>query len=103
MTFNDSVNKKTKTTIFDVTVRASQQVNSAKWHPHGLRRALVALLAVGLCLLGGAIQSGAQAVTATMFGSVTDPTGAVVPNAAVVITQTQTNFIRQTKTNDQGE
>ncbi|HEX4154442.1 MAG TPA: carboxypeptidase regulatory-like domain-containing protein [Acidobacteriaceae bacterium] len=45
----------------------------------------------------------AQLSTATMFGNVTDSTGAVIPNATLTITQTQTNFTRNTKTNGLGE
>ncbi|SNS97928.1 Carboxypeptidase regulatory-like domain-containing protein [Granulicella rosea] len=45
----------------------------------------------------------AQLTTATMFGSVTDSTGAAIPNANVVLTQTLTNFSRTIVTNGQGE
>ncbi len=45
----------------------------------------------------------AQQSTATMFGNVTDSTGAVIPNATVVLTQTATNFKRETKSNALGE
>jgi hypothetical protein len=45
----------------------------------------------------------AQLNTATMFGSVTDSTGAAIPNATVLLTQTETNFTRETKTNGLGE
>lgn len=38
-----------------------------------------------------------------MFGTVTDSTGAAVPGATVTLMQTQTNFVRTTKTNGQGE
>jgi outer membrane receptor protein involved in Fe transport len=55
-----------------------------------------------LALLGAAPAS-AQLVTATLFGTVSDSTGAVVPKATVVLTQTDTNFTRQTVTNDRGE
>jgi hypothetical protein len=34
----------------------------------------------------------AQLSTATMFGSITDSTGAVIPHATVTLTQTDTNF-----------
>ena len=44
-----------------------------------------------------------QLSTATMFGTVTDSTGAIVPDATVTLTQTQTNFVRVTKTNGQGQ
>ncbi len=39
----------------------------------------------------------------TITGSVTDSTGAVVPNAKVVILDLATNTPRETKTNAQGE
>jgi outer membrane receptor protein involved in Fe transport len=44
----------------------------------------------------------AQLSTATMFGTVTDPSGAAVPNATVSITQTDTGFVRTVTTNDAG-
>jgi outer membrane receptor protein involved in Fe transport len=44
-----------------------------------------------------------QISTATAFGSVTDSTGAEIPNATVAFTQTQTHFTRTTQTNGQGE
>ena len=62
-------------------------------------RSLVLLFAVAICGLA----AHAQLSTATMFGSVTDSTGAAVPGATVTLTQTQTNFVRTTKTDGQGE
>jgi len=44
----------------------------------------------------------AQLSTATMFGTVTDPTGAVIPKATVTITQTDTGFVRKVVTGDDG-
>jgi outer membrane receptor protein involved in Fe transport len=58
---------------------------------------------VAVVVLAGSALAHAQLSTATMFGNVTDPSGASVPNATVTITQTQTNFVRETKTNGQGE
>jgi outer membrane receptor protein involved in Fe transport len=73
----------------------------------GLRRdcnrSWMAILALVLILLSGTVHSSAQQVTATMFGTVADSTGAVIPNATVVLTQTLTNFTRATKTNERGE
>lgn len=66
-------------------------------------RSLVAVLAVGLVLLCGTLRSSAQQITATMFGTVSDSTGAVIPNARVVLTQTLTNFTRETQTSEKGE
>ncbi|HEY6376856.1 MAG TPA: TonB-dependent receptor, partial [Edaphobacter sp.] len=44
----------------------------------------------------------AQLSTATLFGNITDSTGAVVPNATVTLTQTETNFVRVAKVKDDG-
>lgn len=57
---------------------------------------LVSLCAVSAAAFG-------QLSTATAFGDVTDSSGALIPNATVIFTQTQTNFTRATKTNGQGE
>ena len=59
-----------------------------------------------LVLLVGAVVFGfaahAQLSTATMFGTVTDPTGAAVPGATVTITQTDTQTSRTIKDNNDG-
>ena len=58
----------------------------------------------GFISLGAAsMAASAQLSTATAFGNVTDPTGAQIPYATVVFTQTETNFTRTTTTNGQGE
>lgn len=44
----------------------------------------------------------AQLSTATMFGTVTDPTGAAVPNAKITLTQTDTKFVRVSTTKADG-
>ncbi len=44
----------------------------------------------------------AQLTTATMVGTVTDATGAVIPHATVTLTQTDTNFTRTVTTKDDG-
>ncbi len=45
----------------------------------------------------------AQVTTSTIVGSVTDSSGAAVPNAAATITNTDTNFTRSVQTNSEGE
>jgi outer membrane receptor protein involved in Fe transport len=62
----------------------------------------IALIALALWLISPAA-SLAQQSTATMFGNVVDATGAAIPGATVVLTQTATNFKRETKTNALGE
>lgn len=63
------------------------------------------LRAVGMIALlcSGAMAACAQLSTATALGTVTDTSGAAIPNAKVVFTQTQTAFVRTTTTDSQGE
>src|SRR6185312_17496159 len=49
-----------------------------------------------------AVTASAQLSTATLYGTVTDPEGAVVPQAKVTITQTETGFVRNVVTNSDG-
>ncbi len=46
--------------------------------------------------------ANAQLSTATMSGTITDSTGAVVPQATITLTQTDTNFTRVSKSKDDG-
>jgi hypothetical protein len=45
----------------------------------------------------------AQVTTATFYGVVRDPTGAVIPGAEVTLTHKATSAVRQTTTGDTGE
>ncbi len=45
----------------------------------------------------------AQLSTASLFGTVTDPTGAAIPKANIVITQKETGFTRTLQAKDNGE
>jgi hypothetical protein len=64
------------------------------------RHALRTLLAVWLCTLPTA--AFAQQETATIAGTVTDATGAVVPNAVVVVTNVQTGISVRTEATEAG-
>ena len=64
------------------------------WMKSGLVLSLIALI--------GAVAQG-QLNTATMFGTVADASGAIVANAEVMLTQTQTSFVRVATTNEQGQ
>jgi len=45
----------------------------------------------------------AQSTTTVIYGTVTDSTGAVVPNARVTAVNSDTNLSRSAETNSQGE
>ena len=59
-------------------------------------------LAVALAVLASAGLAYSQAVNATLLGTVTDASGAVVPNAKVTITETQTGVAHAMQTNESG-
>ena len=59
----------------------------------------IALITVGLLCLPDAL---AQVVTATLTGSITDSSGASVPNATVKVTENATGVVRSTKTSVDG-
>ena len=58
---------------------------------------VLAMLAVVIC-----VPFAAHAQTATINGTVTDPSGAVVPNAKVTALNTATNAVRDAETGDTG-
>lgn len=55
-----------------------------------------------LALLALPIAGRAQTITAPVTGAVTDPTGAVVPNAAVTVTSAETKLSKTATTDDAG-
>ncbi|MGB2632964.1 MAG: carboxypeptidase-like regulatory domain-containing protein, partial [Candidatus Acidiferrum sp.] len=59
------------------------------------------LVVLALLLLGAAFLTSAQ--EATIVGTVTDPSGSVVPNVTVTITNTKTGAVRTMTTNDVGQ
>jgi len=56
-----------------------------------------------LFLLLGVFASQALAQDATIVGTVTDPSGAAVPNATITITRTDTGMTRELTTNADGQ
>jgi hypothetical protein len=66
-----------------------------------IRRTLT-ILALAICALTSGPRSLAQAVTGTIVGTVTDPSGAALPNATVVISLTGQNVSHTTTTNESG-
>ncbi len=67
----------------------------------GLIKASVVVVSLVLLLPAGT--QAQTAATGTVSGSVTDPTGAVVPNAEVVLTDKATNLSRSQQTNADGQ
>jgi outer membrane receptor protein involved in Fe transport len=65
-----------------------------------MKQIRLAILAIVLTMT---VSAWAQLSTATLFGTVTDNTGAVIPNATITLTQVDTNFTRTVKANEQGQ
>src|SRR5579862_7605625 len=59
------------------------------------------VLVVSLVVFAGA-PARAQVLYGSLVGTVTDPTGAVIPNASVTITDSQTGVSREEKTDGSG-
>jgi hypothetical protein len=59
-------------------------------------------MAVALLILGSGAAAWSQTVQGVITGTVTDPTGAVVPNATVAITNIGTNISQSTTTGSDG-
>lgn len=55
-----------------------------------------------LCLLASAFTAYPQSITGTLTGTVTDPSGAVIPQANIVLTNTDSRDVRRTITNTEG-
>ena len=65
------------------------------------RNLSMALVAIGI-LLAASIPAVGQVLTASVDGTVRDPTGALIPGVAVTLTNTETNAARETLTNATG-
>ena len=59
-------------------------------------------LSIALVVLCFTARLGAQVTGGTILGTVTDTTGAAVPNVQVSITNTSTNVVTNLNTNDAG-
>ena len=66
-------------------------------------RSLACLITVGLTSFSLSKPAAGQTTTGSIYGSITDPTGAVVPQATVTATNVQTNTNQTTKSNESGE
>src|SRR5260370_7201805 len=64
-----------------------------------MRKLLLLAVSFALCLVSIGM---AQTITGSITGTVTDSTGAVVPNVTITATNTSTNLKYDTKTNEAG-
>ena len=71
-------------------------------HDQWVRRVALLLVAFGLVVSASVRPAAAQNDTASLSGRVTDPTGAVLPNAVVAITNTETGDAITRETNSDG-
>src|SRR5262249_4445386 len=63
---------------------------------------LATAAALAACLWAIPSRASAQAVTGTLLGNITDPSGGVVPGVSVTATEVQTNVSRTTVSNEAG-
>jgi hypothetical protein len=70
---------------------------------HRFRSGVCLTVALLICFSWWPQSAGAQIVTASLVGTITDPGGAAVPDATVTAVNTATNFRRTARTNAAGE
>lgn len=81
-------------TLGKIKIEESRSMNFTRCKRWALFALLMAVFA--------AIGAYAQVSTASLSGSITDSTGAVVPSAKITLTQTDTNFVRVSTTKEDG-
>ncbi len=95
MTLNDRIRKHNSQSATTSDTRRRSRCRT-------LSASFVALAAICVLFLGFAGPLQAQLSTATMFGTVTDATGAVISDATITMIQTDTNFVRTDITKGDG-
>jgi hypothetical protein len=70
--------------------------------PSGRNAQSVGIATVVLICLLAALPLSAQTATGRIVGTVTDPTGAVIPGVSTTVTNIDTQVTYQTITNEQG-
>ena len=66
------------------------------------KRSGMFLAVLTMYVLGFACVASAQSLYGSLVGTVTDESGAVVPNAEITASQAETNLSRKTQTGDNG-
>src|SRR5258705_11357834 len=75
--------------------------DSSGWHACGFGQR-ISLLFAAIVLIGVIPHSASGQATATLNGVVRDPSGAVLPQATVILHNTDTGTERESRTNDSG-
>jgi hypothetical protein len=75
-------------------------IRRVSWYPGGLVRILFVLVTLAMC---SPVSAGAQAVSGTILGTVTDSSGSVVPGAKVTIVNEGTGLTRTIVADTSGE
>ena len=65
-------------------------------------QAVRALLLLAVLIAASASSASAQTLYGSLVGNITDPSGAAVPGATVVVTNPDTGFTRQAATDERG-
>ena len=68
-----------------------------------VRRCLLVFSAVMMLIVTGGRLYGQSGATGTILGTVTDSSGAIVPNVSVTVTNKETNQTFKTATNSAGD
>jgi Carboxypeptidase regulatory-like domain len=79
-----------------------RDVRTVILRPPGLVSYVVAVVLIWALLLGGGVPTAVAQTAASIFGTVTDDSGAVVSGAKILATNTLTNEVRNTTTNEVG-
>ena len=102
MTSPNAIDNNRKDQRMGLNAAITAQQKLLAWQ-HPITTKLVALLAIAVALFLGLPPANAQVSTATMFGTITDASGAAIPDANVTLRQTDTGFVRVVKTGGGGE
>src|SRR3954462_12604886 len=78
----------------------THMIRRVSWYPGGLVRILFVLVTLAVC---SPVNAGAQTVSGTILGTVTDSSGSVVPNAKVTIVNEGTGLTRTVQADANGE
>jgi hypothetical protein len=82
-------------------MNSSSSASAMSHSPNLMQRSLRPLVVLGLLLFGLSLSAFAQ--TATIVGTVTDPSGSVVPHATITATSVETSQSRTITTGDDGQ